>query len=135
MSLVELPWPPKELNPNARVHHYAKARAAKHYREAAYWLTVAAQALPGKHLDITFLPPDARRRDLDNMLASAKNALDGLADAIGVNDREFTMTLRRGEPVKDGRVIVSIRTGEAVPIGELARDIVNRLAVESEAAE
>lgn len=35
---VTLPWPPKELSPNARVHHKAKARVAKAYRETAWAL-------------------------------------------------------------------------------------------------
>ena len=32
-----LPWPPKELSPNARLHYMAKARAKKAYRQACGW--------------------------------------------------------------------------------------------------
>jgi crossover junction endodeoxyribonuclease RusA len=35
------------------------------------------------------MPPDRRARDLDNMLASIKSGLDGLADALEANDRRF----------------------------------------------
>jgi crossover junction endodeoxyribonuclease RusA len=32
---------------------------------------------------------DKRHRDADNCLAAAKAGLDGMADALGVNDRHF----------------------------------------------
>ena len=38
---------------------------------------------------ITFYPPDARRRDDDNMIGSFRAARDGIADALGVDDRRF----------------------------------------------
>ena len=85
MNSVTLPWPPKELSPNARIHWSKKARAAKKYLADCYYL--AKQDLfpvewegPIK-LKITFSPPDARHRDLDNMVASIKSGLDGLAMA------------------------------------------------------
>jgi crossover junction endodeoxyribonuclease RusA len=90
--MIILPWPPKELSPNARVHRQAKAKQAKAYRESCFWLTKEAQErLSGGrvHLTITFVPPDRRARDLDNMLASIKSGLDGMADALGVNDKIF----------------------------------------------
>jgi crossover junction endodeoxyribonuclease RusA len=64
------------------------------YREACYWLT-KQQAGGWKHgqgdlhLTLTFLMPDKRHRDADNCLAAAKAGLDGMADALGVNDRHF----------------------------------------------
>lgn len=116
--MIELPWPPKELSPNARIHHMAKARVTKGYRETAYWLARkdGPQFLPDHmmeasrpiRLDITFSPPDRRKRDLDGMLSSIKAGLDGLADAMGVNDQRFEFTLRRAEPVKGGRVIIVV---------------------------
>lgn len=118
MTEITLPWPAKELSPNARVHFQVKAKAAKAYREAAYWLTVthgeyrmAPGLLPDGpvHLILTFSPPDKRRRDLDGMLSSIKAGLDGVADALAVNDHRFEFTLRRAEPVKGGKVTVAIQ--------------------------
>ena len=40
-------------------------------------------------MKITFFTPDARKRDLDNLLAAMKPALDGMAQAIGVDDALF----------------------------------------------
>jgi crossover junction endodeoxyribonuclease RusA len=110
MSEIALPWPPKELSPNARTHFHAKARVAKNYRLSAFWTAldcVAPESGP-VHLTIEFCPPDKRKRDLDNMLASTKAGLDGIADALKINDERFELTIRRGEPVKNGRVVVRI---------------------------
>jgi crossover junction endodeoxyribonuclease RusA len=119
VDMIILPWPHKDLSPNARVHFRAKAAATKAYREQAYWLTVASQARVDRmrystskdpvELLFTFCPPDKRRRDIDNMLASAKGAIDGIADALEVDDQRFGFTLRRGEPVKGGKIVVSLR--------------------------
>ena len=38
---------------------------------------------------LTFYPPNKRDRDWDNLLASMKSGLDGLADGLGVNDSLF----------------------------------------------
>lgn len=113
--MIELPWPPKELSPNARKHFHAKAAAAKAYREQAYWLTKKARrpTLPDEGvlvLRIDFFPPDARKRDLDNMLASIKSGLDGIADSWEVDDQRFSFWIHRAEPVKGGKVVVRTRT-------------------------
>jgi Holliday junction resolvase RusA-like endonuclease len=88
---ITLPWPPKELSPNARKHWAAKAKAAKKYRHEAFVITRQAGIVinwPGDiHLWIKFYPPDRRRRDDDNI--TIKNARDGIADALGVDDRRF----------------------------------------------
>ena len=55
-----------------------------------------------------FHPPDKRRRDLDNMLASAKQGIDAISAAIGLDDYHFGFTIVRGEPVKGGRIVVDI---------------------------
>ena len=88
MNTVVLPWPPKELSPNARLHHMALHRVKKAYRTAC-WLQArkagmsAATLLGAEEAEVhlVFYPPDKRNRDADNMLASMKAGLDGLADA------------------------------------------------------
>lgn len=109
---VTLPWPPKELSPNAREHFHAKARIAKAYREQAYRMTKAAGLTAptegGIALRFDFHPPDKRRRDLDNMLNSIKAAVDGIADAMEVNDQRFGFWLSREAPMKGGKVVVSV---------------------------
>lgn len=59
------------------------------------------------HLTIIFYPPDNRRRDLDNCHAAIKSGLDGMASALGVDDRVFRpITLDFGEKIEGGKVSV-----------------------------
>ena len=109
--IVLLPWPPKELSPNAREHFHAKAKVAKSYRQLAHLLACGGKApvgLDAAKVIITFEPPDNRRRDLDNMLSSIKSGLDGIAAAIGVDDSKWSLTIRKGEVVKGGLVTVEV---------------------------
>lgn len=104
--IVFLPWPPSELSPNARCHWAKKAKAAKSYRLIAAWAAVGMG--PGRTVSITFNPPDKRPRDLDNMLASIKSGLDGIAQALGVDDKEWSLTITKGAPIQGGLVTVEV---------------------------
>jgi crossover junction endodeoxyribonuclease RusA len=58
---------------------------------------------------ITFVQPDKRRRDRDNLLSACKPSLDGLAEAIGVDDSQFEpLTIRRRYGNKPGCVLVTV---------------------------
>jgi len=116
MSLT-IPWPPKALSANSRKQHRYSTKERKSYKRDCWALCKEAK-FSATHLDITFHPPDARRRDLDNMLASIKYGLDGIAEAMGVDDSVFSFTIRKGDPVRPHGAVV-IRNG-----GTLA-DIVN----------
>lgn len=100
---ITLPWPPKDLSPNARVHHQVLARVKKDYKHACGWQAKAQglkpSAIDALHLNITFYPPCKRRRDLDNMLASIKSGLDGIADVLGVDDSKWSLTIRKAETI------------------------------------
>jgi len=107
--MITLPWPPKELSPNARCHWAVKARAAKAYKIDC-WATFARarKALRGKSaFAVTFHPPSKRRHDLDNCLASVKVCIDALSDVTGIDDSEFQFTIAKGEPRKGGAVIIT----------------------------
>jgi crossover junction endodeoxyribonuclease RusA len=118
MTRIELPWPAKELNPNRRgwgkgaMHRHA--RLAKGAKELAHW-TACAGGWTGYEpteealqITVTFHPPDRRRRDLDNLLASFKSSLDGIALALDIDDSRWTPIPRRGDVVKGGRVVVEL---------------------------
>lgn len=94
MSKITLPWPPKQLSPNARVHWSVKAKHAKAYRMACFALCIEAKLQKPEttgrlHLWVEFYPPDRRSRDDDNMIAAFKSGRDGIADALGVDDKRF----------------------------------------------
>lgn len=117
MKRVTLPWPPKELKPNSREHWAVKGRAAAKHKADCQYAAMAAgiRALgwSGMAVDLEFCPPSARRADLDNMLAAMKHGLDGLAAAAGVDDSLWTITIRKGAPVKGGAVNVGVRNPAA----------------------
>ena len=110
---VVLPWPPKDLNPNARNHWARGAKAKKAYRHACWALALKAglsKAVPADAkplVSLTFVPPDRHARDRDNMLASMKSGLDGLADAIGCDDSRWRLAIEVAEEV-GGMVRVEI---------------------------
>lgn len=118
--LVELPWPPRELSPNSRKHWAVRAKKKKAYGEVCYWSAKeCASQFPRCHvrfhdgnipMEITFYPPDKRKRDADNMLASIKAAVDGVALAWKINDVRFRpITINIGEVVKRGKVTIGVK--------------------------
>ena len=117
MIVVNLPWPPHQLNPNKRLHWSRKSRAARLYRNMCYVLARNEAQSSGYHFagtgklvfSIEFCPPDKRRRDDDNMLASFKAGRDGVADALGVDDNKFVTSFEVCAPVEDGAVRVTIQ--------------------------
>ena len=111
---VELPWPDKRLSPNARPNRYELGRVKSGARATGRIMTKAAKPprfMPDAPLCVTttFYPPDSRPRDEDNLKASMKAAYDGIADAIGVDDKHFRhQPIRIGEPIKGGMVVVEL---------------------------
>lgn len=119
MIRVELPFPDAALFPNrANGRHWSGLRKAKDAaRNTALEVTAyTLQKTFGRTfivgdipLAITFHAPDRRKRDRDNCLAAAKHQLDGVALALGIDDSRFEpLTVRRGEPVKGGLMVVEI---------------------------
>ena len=100
---VTLSLPPKALTPNARSHWAAKAKAVQAYRGEAFLMAGRAVAgvdkgghwwaLVGTEIMVrsTFWFRVNRRRDRDNAQASLKSALDGIAEALGVDDSRFVI--------------------------------------------
>lgn len=112
--MIELPWPPKQLSPNFRSRsHWPRTNAIKKARQWAYLATHAADldgcdAIADTPIRVVIgcYPPDRRSRDKDNLLASCKAYLDGIAQGIGVNDSAFDPSVVIGEPVKHGKIVV-----------------------------
>lgn len=112
MALIELPFPPAKLSPNARLHWRALAKAKKAYKSDCAWSLFQKPVpdLPDGRipLRITISPPDRRRRDRDNLQSSLKYALDELANHLGVDDYLFDPTYTFAEPVRGGKIIVCL---------------------------
>lgn len=113
MLSITLPFPPAILSGHANGNgQWRKIAETKRQRALAERLAREAGAidLPEKGdipIDVLFVPPD-RRGDRWNYPARAKAQIDGIADALGVNDKRFVPTIRHAEPKKPGCVIVTI---------------------------
>lgn len=91
---IILDWPPPGLSPNSRGHWRKgagikakfKLDCARATSEQVAWDCVFAPAL---HMDAFYYPPDRRRYDLDNLHARMKSGLDGMCDALGIDDYRF----------------------------------------------
>ncbi len=114
--------PPRECSPNARIHYRQRALMARMFREVSRWSALDAVSgdpggleglLRAKRVAYSIaISWEVGRRgilDEDNIIASCKACLDGIADAIGVNDRVFTL---RGVEVdrrkKTGSMVVTL---------------------------
>lgn len=116
---IDLPWPAKALWPNGRAHYMAKAREVKKHRS---WGNLAAlEALGGTtfaHTGAT-IPitlhvhpkPKGPLPDRDNCIAACKSLLDGIADALGVNDSAFDIQPVQFSDERDGRIVVEVGHG------------------------
>ena len=113
--MIELPFPAKILWPNGRGHHMAKHREFQKHKQWA-WLA-CTEALSFKkrafirtpvEWSVTFHPKTAHAIDDDNARASLKAYQDGLAWALGVDDKQFNApSLTFGEPIKGGLVRIT----------------------------
>jgi hypothetical protein len=114
-TLIRLAWPPRALFPNARSpSKFAHAASVKRYRRDCYWDAHSQGVRPllgfkGKlGVRITFHPPKGVRFDRDNGISAFKNAQDGLADLIGIDDGKWLTEYAFGERVDSGLVVVEV---------------------------
>ncbi len=115
---IELPFPDSHLLPNkARTLPWqVRAGYAQPARMTSKVETL--NAINGREirfptvlvpLHVTFHEPNARARDLDGLLSALKPSLDGIADALEIDDRHFEpITLQRGMKCKGGKVVIVI---------------------------
>jgi Holliday junction resolvase RusA-like endonuclease len=113
--IVTLPFPHPGLSPNRShgKHWSATSALRKTARQEAFILTKSLRpSVVGDgsvSLKITFVQPDKRQRDRDNLLSALKPSLDGIADALGINDSRFDpVTICRAFGPKPGCVVVEI---------------------------
>lgn len=114
---LKLSWPARPLWQNSNAHFMAKARAVKAARREAM---IASQAV-GLHrikgvisaeLAFEFYPPiSSRATDIQNMPATVKAYIDGIADALGIDDKAFAQPdwpSAFNPKCRDGHVIVRV---------------------------
>lgn len=110
-GVIELPFPPSSLSGHNEGHWRSKSEIVARHRSWAKLATLAARIAAPAGGDIrvvvTFYPP-SRRGDRINFPNRMKPYFDGIADALKVNDSRFLPVYQFAEPVKGGRVVVSI---------------------------
>jgi len=113
---IMLPWPPRVLSPNSRVHWAKLMRAKREFKREcmAAALKQGVRPLPlqrnGLHVDLLFVPPTRRVFDLDNALAAMKSGLDGLADVLHVDDSQWAFSIAKAPlGVVGGMVYVTVK--------------------------
>lgn len=106
MITFTLPLPNAKLSANARTHWRTKAPLTKEHRLLACMTATQARLKYGckitevKHLKVTYdrsctmvgrkkVPVGYRPHDKDNAISALKAYQDGIADGLGVNDRDF----------------------------------------------
>lgn len=119
-GIIILPWPNKALSPNARVHWATKAKFAKGHRFIGFLATFSAgydkstfADYEGRiHLWIDYYAKTRNYPDTDNCLSASKSLIDGIADALGVNDRRFVPhPFVRDETFKGGKITIKLTRG------------------------
>tara|TARA_R110000772_G_scaffold74113_20_gene161561 strand:- start:664 stop:1032 length:369 start_codon:yes stop_codon:yes gene_type:complete len=106
MLKISLSWPPAPLSPNARLHWSKVAKSKKAYRKSCWAETINQVDLDKINLPeamvltMTFIPPDKREYDRDNLTARMKAGIDGLADGLEIDDKRFTTVIATVD--KDG---------------------------------
>ena len=123
MIELVLGWPPSNLSPNARLHWAKLARAKKQYRNACFSVSKEqlkkfnTDSIPEKLvLEMTFIPPDRRSYDRDNLVARMKSGIDGLADALKINDKRFNTVISTMDTDYLGGFVL-IRILQEIPYG------------------
>ena len=115
---IELPFPARVLFPNARPNRFQKAREVKLHR---YWAFVATRAesigecCPKDIVEyrIVYTPKTNRRRDEDGVISSCKSYLDGVAQALGIDDHIFRHRGTEALPAKaPGKLVLTFSWDE-----------------------
>lgn len=110
--MIVLSYPAKALWPSARPHWAEKARQFKSAKLAAAWAAKAANIRLGDspfpiHIEVC---PKATgpAPDRDNVVSAAKAYIDGIASALGVNDRHFAAPTVSISDKRTGQFIITI---------------------------
>jgi Holliday junction resolvase RusA-like endonuclease len=114
MTVIVLEPPAALINANQRLHHHAKAKLTKAWRDAA---RLGYRGIGGPHnkahITCAIRFPTNHRRDVGNYYPTAKAILDGLVDAgVLPDDNDDHVTgpdMRRTRPNGPLQVTITIR--------------------------
>jgi crossover junction endodeoxyribonuclease RusA len=118
MLELSLPWPDRKLQSNASGRNVQeKARLTKVARKLAWGVSLEAKikTKPDATIFIEYYPK-AYRGDVHNVPSSLKAYIDGIADAMGCDDRKFVVDYPTQWAGKDpkGKIVFRIEQPEGV---------------------
>lgn len=93
MKQITLPWPAEPLRSNTRAHWAKKARYVADARSEARLACLAKPRIapvPTARIFIEYYPPHLRF-DQNGVASSLKAYIDGIADAMGCDDKLFVV--------------------------------------------
>ncbi len=92
-KVIEVPWPVEALRNNTRKHWSVKARAVKSARSATKALCLEKPRIEPNPNAVIFVEywPQNYRMDVHNVSAALKAHVDGIADAMGIDDANFVV--------------------------------------------
>ena len=116
MTTIVLTPPCAFINSNDRLHHHAKAKLTRAWRDLAMeetWDQVGQPSYARARIVIAFRFPTNHRREVSNLHPTAKAIVDGLVDAGVLPDDDdghiIGPDLRRDRPNGPPRVTITIR--------------------------
>ncbi len=114
MTTLVLEPPAALINANDRLHHHAKAKLTKAWRNAGWDVSIGRRdRFTSAHITVTIRFPTNHRRDVGNYYPTAKAIVDGLVDAGVLPDDNDTHVIgpdmRREYPNGPIRVTVTIQ--------------------------
>lgn len=111
--MIELPYPVKILWPNGRTRNLKwRAAEVKKARTMAGWAAKAARIRLADspipvHIEVRPLSRGPAP-DKDACVSAAKAYLDGIADALGINDRHFAAPTVSISDERTGQFIITV---------------------------
>ncbi|WP_230280248.1 hypothetical protein [Croceicoccus sp. Ery15] len=113
MIRVDLPYPHKTLWPNGPQRNYhAKARHKKSHRNWAWGAAKAEKGtVEGDPVPVRLIvhaKPTGPLPDRDNCVAALKAYQDGIAAAIGIDDKHFAEPTVEFAMPRDGRFVIEV---------------------------
>lgn len=88
---IEIPYLPKSLNEIIRMKNILRHLYYKECEKDAFWLVKAEKGRPREpfkkaNMIITYIFPDKRARDFDNLIGGSKGFIDGIRKAKVIED-------------------------------------------------
>lgn len=112
--MIVLPFPSSKLSGHDKRVNWARARVVKDHRDWAFKAALAAKpSVPAEgdiSLHVHFVPSN-NLGDRTNFWNRMKPYIDGIADALKINDKRFLPSMSFAPPAKPGRVEISLSTG------------------------